>query len=451
MREASVVACPYLEVFVDRVLVVEFHLGVAVADVHGKVLHGLAPVGSFCSEIFVSIVIVVVIIHVPAACRQSQVKEVAVGEVVAVRQLAVHHAHVAVGTGVACHDARVALSDDTIMIRRMAIVLMPPEHEHAAGTEVVLLRQVEGQSGTGEEVVTILAVLALVGLILVSLQILLFAQTSALVVLAVAIADIGVSIEEARRIVDVGTGVGAAVAVGTGLQRSIVASAAVAFQHDVDDACRPFGRELCRGVVDHLDALDALCRQLLQYLSAVVGGQSAGLAVDPHLHAGVATQRDIAVLVYLDARDVFQHIAGRAAGIRDVGRHIERLAVHLELHRRPLPRHGHFLEHGGILREIEHVVVDIWFLLGDAEFSGDGLVAYERHLQLVVADGETTNVEMSTLISNGTLQNLRGVALLIDGYIDKLQAFAVTLVRYMTSHTALRKGYHAAHREQACQ
>ena len=86
-------------------------------------------------------------------------------------------------------------------------------------------------------------------------------------VMTLAIADVGIGIELATAIVDVGTGIVTSkvevIHACTHLCATIVACLTVALEHDVDDTHRAFGAILRRGVGDNLDALDALGRHLL--------------------------------------------------------------------------------------------------------------------------------------------------------------------------------------------
>ena len=184
-------------------------------------------------------------------------------------------------------------------------------HGHARDRQVVVAGEVEGESGTGKESAAVVVVLAVAQLIVaqrsVGILVVLLAQVAAAAP-ALAVAHVGKGIDYFRGVVDVAAHVPSYVIVDAGLHRSVVASLAVALQHDVDDAGCAFGRELGRGVVYHLNALNALGRYLLQDFATVVGGQSAGLAVDPYLHARIAAQRYLAVGGHFDGGDVLQQV-----------------------------------------------------------------------------------------------------------------------------------------------
>ena len=175
------------------------------------------------------------------------------------------------------------------MIRCTALIVVTPLHSHTRNGDIVLTRQVPRQSQSCKQIPSAIVALTLVVLILVGLQVFLFTQTAA-TALTLAETQIGKGIEDSARVVEVATRIPAAGIVRSYTQRTIIACLTVAFQDDVDNTSRAFGRKLRTWVVDHLDTFDALCRYLLQDLSTVVTRQSRGLAVDPHLHTRVATQ-----------------------------------------------------------------------------------------------------------------------------------------------------------------
>ena len=351
LREAPVVACLQLEVLGYLVLVVKFQLPrlavhvertALVAVLHGP--HHVVPLRR--------VLIFVLCIRLPAVVVGHEIEEMLVREVVAVVQLAVIHlGFVACMRSPRHHSRRLCCPDSTIIIRCAAVAIASAEHHHAAQRQVVLARGVPREAESAEEVVAQVVALGAVVLIGIIQRIGLLAHCAALAAV-VAIAHVGISVELRTVEVEVEACVGTSARVGTGLHRAVVACLAVFLQHDVDYSSRAFSRKLGRRIVYHLNAVDALGRQLLQYLRPVVGGQSAGLAVDPHLHALVAAQRYISVVVYLHRGYVLQHVAGRPSGIGYLLVHAERLAVNLQLHLRALPRHRHFL-HG--LRVVGHI------------------------------------------------------------------------------------------------
>ena len=276
-----------------------------------------------------------------------------VGEVVAIVQFTVPHVHASSGIGIAIHGARILGSPyRTVVIGSHVVAAASTVHRHSRQRQVVFLRSMPSQSGTREDAVAHIRVAGAVVLVGVRVQERLVAHGAALAV-AVAIAHVDEGIPLAAVVVEVETCLSALARVGASLHRTIVASLAVFLQHDVDDACRPFSRKLGRRVVDDLDALDALCRQLLQYLRTVVAGQSARLAVDPHLHAAVASQRHVAVLVNFYRRNILQRIGSGASGIADLLVHVERLAVHLQFHLLPLGGHRHLFQQMAVFRQVE--------------------------------------------------------------------------------------------------
>ena len=267
-----------------------------------------------------------------------------VAPVAVVAQFTVVHLVLAVPAGAAGHHVVVVVvADGTIIIRCGILVLAIAQHGHAAQGDVVLLGQVPRQSGTGEEPAAAVGILAVVALILVGLQIFLLTLRAATAT-PCTIADVTVSLQHAARIVHVGARIPTATGVDTSTQRTIVARLAVTLQDDVDDACRAFSRELGRGIVNHLHALNALCWYLLQDVITVVTGHARGLAVDPHLHAGVAAQRNLAVGRHLNGGNLLQQLCGIAAGSSQHVVHAEGLAVYFQFHLRPLASNLHLFQ-----------------------------------------------------------------------------------------------------------
>ena len=274
-----------------------------------------------------------------------------------VANLAVVHVGIALARIQTVHHIRVVSRPDrTIVIRRATLVVVAALHGHAREGYIVLRGHVPGQSDAGKEVPSAVVALTLVVLVFVGLQVFLFTDTAA-AALALAEAEVGKGVEHPARVVEVAACVPAAGIVGADAQRTIIARLTVALQHDVDDTCRSLGRELRTGVVDHLDALDALCGYLLQDLSAVVTRQSGGLTVDPHLDTRVAAQRDLTVGGHLDTRNLLQQLRGRTACRGDHLVDGKRLAVDFEFHLRTLTRDGNLRERLGVLGQIEGVEV----------------------------------------------------------------------------------------------
>ena len=342
----------------------------------------------------------------------------AVGEGMAVVELAVKHIHPTLGTGFAGHDMRRCQTTEVEIVERRWIqpfrtvehpVVIGCElmsagsasHHHTRQRKIVLFRGVERHSGTSEQTVTLVGTLALVPLILVGFQEKLLALTAALA-LAMAIADVGVAVPFRRVIVDVETRVAAASRVDSGLHTAVIARFQVFFHHDVDDAGRAFRREFRRRIVDDFDALDALGRQLLQDLRTVVGGQAARLAVDPNFDARIAAQRDVAVVIDLDRRDVFQRLRCRLPRIRDELRHVERLAIDLQLHRRPLARHRHFLQLLRVFRKVDDAEILRAVAVAERKLSRDRLVADIRDFQRVITRCKAVNRKIAFGVGNRT-------------------------------------------------
>ena len=294
-----------------------------------------------------------IVVRLPSVQTHHEVQIMSVGERVAVVQFAIHHIHVTRTCVATRHQSRVICRPNgSIVVGRGAPVLVAALHHHARQREVVLLRDVEGDACTTEEVVAHVGALRLIPLVLVCLQIFLFALGASFI-FAMAETNVQISVDDGRVVVDVETCVGTALRVGTCLQRTVVARLEVFLQHDVDNSSRTFSREFRRRIVNHLYALDALRRQLLQNLRPVISSQSTRLSVDPHLHTRVATQRYVAIVVNLHAGYVLQSLRCRCARVGHQLCHIERLAVHLQLHAGPLSCNRHLLQLVSVLSHVE--------------------------------------------------------------------------------------------------
>ena len=213
-----------------------------------------------------------------------------------------------------------------------------------------------------------------------------------------AVAKAGVSLKASDVEVDVAVHVGASARASSCLHGAVVSCLAVLLQYDVNDAGASLGAEFCRRVVYHLYSLYALRRQLLKDFGAVVACQSACLSVDPYLHAGVAAQRYVAVSVNLYRRDVLQHVCGVASGIGDVLRNVERLAVNLEPHCRPLCRHRNLFERLAVVVHVDLLKVHVPSVFGHAERFFNRGVAYVGKFHGVVAIGQLVDVEQAFLV-----------------------------------------------------
>ena len=259
----------------------------------------------------------------------------------AVRKLAVIHSHATLSSAETIHAIVVqAIAYGCIIIRCEAVGAALAIHKHSAERQLVLLRGVERHAGTCEEIVAPVVVVGTIVLIIGGRSLMALGTSR---IGAVAIADVGISVDERTAVVDVKAGVGTASGVAASLQRTIIARLTVFLEHDVDDAHRSFSGELCRRIVNDLNAVDTLRGELLQNLRTVVGGQTRSLAVYPYLHTGVATQRHVAVVVHLHGGHVVEHVRRRLSCIADKLRHVESLAIHLQLHRRLLSGDCHTL------------------------------------------------------------------------------------------------------------
>ena len=321
-------------------------------------------------------------------------------------------------------------------VGRYAAVLVAAAHHHAREREGVLVGGVVGQPGAGEEVVARAVVLRAVRLVLVGVEVLLVALRSA-VVGPVAVAYVEVALPPAYVEVHVAAGVGAALGAAAGLHGAVVSGGAVFLQHYVYYAGAALGTVLGRGVVDHLYPVDALGGQLLQYLGAVVAGQSAGLAVYPHLDAGVAAQRYVAVGVDFHRRYVLEHVAGHSSGVAYVLGHVERLAVHFQAHGRALGRHGDFLQRLAVLRQVDGLEVGVAVLGLEGEVLVKLGVPYVRQPYGVAAVGQARDVEQAFLVGYGPLDEfLRG--LVVHGDVHERHRPARARIDHLSSYAALR-------------
>ena len=194
---------------------------------------------------------------------------------------------------------------------------------------------------------------------------------------AVAVAQVGISIQFATAVVDVAAGIVSAVTVASGLYTAKVSGLAVLFEYDVDDTGRTLRAEFGRWVGDDLNLLYSFGRQLLQYLTAVISRQARCLTVDPHGDTAASAQRHFAFTIYLYRRDVCQHIAGRTSRSGYILVHVEHLLVNLELHLCPLACHLHFAQHLAVFTDSEGTQVHVACLAGDGEVPFHLLVSDE--------------------------------------------------------------------------
>ena len=224
----------------------------------------------------------------------------------------------------------------TIFVSGQVVVRVVALHRHTTQRQIIVITQMESQSGTCKESAAIIIVLALTELIAVERRtragtIALIAHIAA-ITLTFTIADIGIGIHPLGGIVDVTTHVPAFLVVHTRLDRAIIAGTTVALQNDIDNTGSSLRRIFGTGVVDNFDTLNALGWYLLENLGTVVAGQSAALTIDPHLHTGVATQRNLTIGGHLYRRDVFQQVAHRATSSCQHLVNGEGFTIYLELH-----------------------------------------------------------------------------------------------------------------------
>ena len=162
---------------------------------------------------------------------------------------------------------------------------------------------------------------------------------------------------------------------------------------------------------------------MLQDLCAIVGGESAGFAVDPHFHTAVASQRYVAVVVDLHRGDVLECLRCRLSGIGDQLRDVERLAVDLQFHRRALSCDSDLLQLSSFLGQVDCLQIVRAMAVADLEVAFVRLVAHKRQLQRVVAVGNVSDLEVAFLVGHGALHQSVG-ALAYDFHSHEPQWFA---------------------------
>ena len=210
-------------------------------------------------------------------------------EIMTIVKFAIIHIHIPIAPRVAGHQFSIAHTRGAIVIRRVAPALLLAFHQHSAQREVIVFGGMQRHTGTREQIVAHTVVALIVILIFAGLQILLFTLATARIG-TMTEAHVQIGIEQRTVVIDIKASVATATGVGTHLHRTVITRLTVFLQHDVDDTGRTFSGIFCRRIVYHLYMIYALGRHLLQYLSTVVGGQSARFTVYPHLHTGVAPQ-----------------------------------------------------------------------------------------------------------------------------------------------------------------
>ena len=448
VRETAVISRLQLKSVSNRILIVEFHLPCVTVHAHRAVLIRIIRRQRRIVIIHRRVLIIVVIVALPLVIAHDKIDEMPVGEAVAVVELAVEHIHAEASRIAAEHHIVVRRrADGTIMIRGLGQTVMPSLHHHTAERQVILLGGVPGQSGAREKVVSPVVRLAVIVLVCVRMRISLSAQCPTLAG-TVAVAHVHVCVESRTVIIYIEARVRSSHSVGRSLYRTVIACLAVFLQHDIDNAGRAFCREFGRRVVYHLNAVDALGRQLLQNLGAVVGCQTARLTVYPHLNARISAQRHITVVVNLHRRDILQGLARRASGVGYLLVHAERLPVHLQLHLRTLPRHGHFTERMCIIGKIYHREILRFSLVGDNETALRGLISHERHIHVVTAIGQSDNIKVTRHIGNSTFQNLR-LSFVHHRDINKFQRFVSAFRQHFSLNCTLCYCRYRSDNEQA--
>ena len=204
-------------------------------------------------------------------------------------------------------------------------------HHHATKRKVVVLGEMPGESQAGEEVMTFVLALTIVILILVSLLVVLLTLTTTLVT-ATAESDISIGIKDTTGVIDITTGIPSPTNISTSTQRTIITTLTVTLQHDIDNTSRALRRIFRRGIIDDLDTLNALRRNLLQDLRTVFRSESTCLTIDPYLHARVTTQGYLTIRRHLDTGDILQQVSCRTASGSQYLVDREHLTVDLQFH-----------------------------------------------------------------------------------------------------------------------
>ncbi len=251
------------------------------------------------------------------------------------------------------------------------------EHSEARHRELVAVGEVVGGAQTQEEIVAVVACGA-VGVCEVAVVICAAHHVAPLVV-AHAEAEACEGVPFRVIVIYVESGIAAPECVGGEFGAAEITAAPVFLEDDVDDAGSPFRTVFCRGVGDYLDAFDAFPGNLLENLGTVVGCESRFLAVDPYRYRGVASERHLAVLVYLHGGDRFEKLACRLSGRRDVGVDGEYFLVKLEAHLAAYSLYHHLLQHFGVVGELYYTYINIASGHGHGAFLSDAAYVGNTH------------------------------------------------------------------------
>ena len=127
---------------------------------------------------------------------------------------------------------------------------------------------------------------------------------------------------------------------------------------------------------------------------------------------------------------------------------IEGLAIHLQLHLRPLTKHRHLVEGLCILCHVDGWIVMVGIRLGNREGTHHVLVAREARRERILSVGETRNKETALGVADSPLEDL-GVSLLSYSNIDKLQRSIGLFVQDASSYLSLcPRNMHADQKQQ---
>ena len=221
-------------------------------------------------------------------------------------------------------------------------------------------------------------------------------------VLAVAHAetDAGISLPLRVGIVDIHRSVSSALGIGPELGTSEIATPAVFLQYDVDDSGRALRAVFRRWVGDYLYSLNRFSRNLFENLRPVVGGKTRLLAVNPHGNRTVAAKRHLAVLIHLYRWYGLKQLACRLAGGHYVGIDVEHLLVKFKTHLGTDAFYHYLLQQLGVVGKTQSAKVDVRSRHCNRPFLVD--VPYARHPHYVFPVLHSGKAEPSVLVGVGT-------------------------------------------------
>ena len=170
------------------------------------------------------------------------------------------------------------------------------------------------------------------------------------------------------------------------------------------------------------------------------------LGLGAQLGLTAAAQRYVAVVVHLYGRYVVEHFGCRLSGVAYELRHVERLAVYLELHSRALSGDGDALQHLCILRHIYNIVVLVGVRGVYLELACLAFVAHEGQLQRVSVVGESLYLEVAVGVAHTAAHKL-AVGSLRNLHVHKTKWFGVAFIQNLSFYQTLRPSRRCAEDE----